>query len=288
MCRGAADGTCVAVQPIMSSLRFSVVAAWPVALLLAIMSLAGVLAPGIYAREAAPWAAQAIGQDWFDLLIAAPVIAWCGVRARTGGYRWMVLLAGAYAYIVYELVLYAFAVHFNALFLVYCATLGLASFALIATIGELGRRVELVDRSAAHAAGGWLVAIGALFGALWLAEDVPAVLRGQPPASLVETGLATNPVHVIDLSFILPAHIVAGVLLWRRDRRGALFAPIVLAFGVLMSASIGGMMLQIRIAGGEAPAAVIAAMLVVTVVTGGMLWRVLHPRAEHATATAAP
>lgn len=260
----------------MSTTRFGDLAAWPIAGLLAVMSLAGLLAHASYAQELPAWAAQAAGQDWFDLLIAVPCLAICGDRARTGSPRWNVLLAGTYGYVVYELAIYLFAIHFSSLFFVYCATFGLAAFALIAVLGELTRRPEPVEPRAARLAGGWLVAIGGLFMLMWLLEDVPAVMRGQTPASLIETGLFTNPVHVIDLSFVLPAHVIAGVLLWRRRLRGAVYGPVLLAFGTLMSASIGGMMVAIRLAGGVAPLPIAIAMVIVTAISGGLLWRVLR------------
>jgi hypothetical protein len=115
-----------------------------------------------------------------------------------------------------------------------------------------------------------------LFGALWLAEDVPAVLAGTPSPSLAETGLFTNPVHVIDLSLVLPAHIIAGTLLWQGRVKGAVYGPILLSFGVLMSASIAGMLIAIALAGGSAPGPVIGAMLAVALVTAAILWRVAH------------
>jgi hypothetical protein len=266
----------------MKSSKFAVVAAWPVAILLAVVSLGGLLSSA-YARELPAWEAQAIGQDWFDLLIAVPAIAICGFFARSGSYRWSVLLAGAYAYTVYEMVIYAFAVHFNALFLVYCATLGLAGYALIALVIDLARRVEPVDRRGAHLAGGFLIIVGSLFALLWLAEDVPAVVRGQAPQSLVDTGLFTNPVHVIDLAFVLPAHVLAGVWIWRGRRAGELFAPIVLAFGVLMAASIGGMMVVMRGSVG-----VIAAMFTVASISAAALGRVLRRSRSAAGRTALP
>lgn len=271
--------------------RFALLAAWPVAVLLAVMSLGGMLTDA-YAREAPAWVAQAIGQDWFDLLIAAPWIAICGIAARHS-YRWRMLLAGAYAYVVYEVFIYVFAVHFNALFLLYCATLGLAAFALIALLGELRADVRATDRAVdargAHIGGAFLVGLGAVFALMWLAEDVPAVLANTPPASLVETGLFTNPVHAIDLSFVLPAHIVVGVLLWRRRDTGYVYAPVVLAFGIVMAASIGGMMLQIGLAGGDAPMPVIAAMFAIAAATAIVFVRVVNGRrASRACSSAAP
>ena len=256
------------VAPTMR-MRFSLTASWLVALLLAVISLGG-LAGDAYARETAAWAAQGIGQDWFDLLIAAPWLALCGYLARTGSWRWCVLLAGGYAYAIYELAIYAFGIHFNALFLVYCAALGLSMFAFIAIGAELSRVTPRIGRRGSHLGGAFLVGLGAIFAALWLAEDVPAVLRNTPSSALAETGLFTNPVHVIDLSFVLPAHIIVGVLLWRRRPTGELYGPILLAFGVVMSASIGGMMLVI---GGALP--VVAIMFAIAAATALVLARVL-------------
>ncbi|NVB79875.1 MAG: hypothetical protein HOV81_15875, partial [Kofleriaceae bacterium] len=183
---------------------FGIQAAIPVALLLAVVSLGGLLVPAMYARETPAWVAQAVGQDWFDLLVVVPWLVICGIASRRGSYRWGVLLAGTYAYTVYEALIYAFAIHFNALFLVYCATLGVAAFGLIAQLRVLGQRSVSISRRPARAAAAFLVAVGVAFALLWLAEDIPAVLKGPSPA-LAETGLLTNPVHVIDLSFVLPA-----------------------------------------------------------------------------------
>jgi hypothetical protein len=266
----------------------AVAAAWPIAALLAVISLGGLLVPAVYAREAPAWVAQAIGQDWFDLVVAAPCVAIAGVLARRS-HRWRAILAGAYAYVAYELVIYAFAVHMNALFLLYCATLGGASFALIALVGDLraqAPRLEL-DRGGARLAGAYLIAIGAVFALLWLGEDVPAMLRHEAPESLVATGLATNPVHVIDLSFVLPAHVIVGVLAWRG--RDQVLARVVLAFGVLMAASIGGMMVVIRMQGGPGATPVIAAMFAVAAASALVLARATLGRwRPSATSPASP
>ncbi|NVB81168.1 MAG: hypothetical protein HOV81_22420, partial [Kofleriaceae bacterium] len=133
------------------------------------------------------------------------------------------------------------------------------------------------------AAAAFLVAVGVAFALLWLAEDIPAVLTGPSPA-LAETGLFTNPVHVIDLSFVLPAFLVAAVQLWRRRSDGFLYAPVLLAFGAVMAASIAGMMVVIRLSGGVAPIAVIAVMTAVTIVATAMwCWTARRLHGAHAT-----
>jgi hypothetical protein len=86
---------------------------------------------------------------------------------------------------------------------------------------------------------GWaLIAIALLFGALWLSEDVPALLNGTTPQSLVDQGVITNPVHVLDLAFFLPAVIVVSVLWLRGNARAATVAPSFLVFLLLTGVPI--------------------------------------------------
>ncbi len=109
--------------------------AWPLAVLFALMSLADLVIPSVYARETTEWTLQGKGQDWFDLVVVVPLLVAAAARAQS--YRASVVLAGAYAYVVYELFIYAFALHFGPLFLVYCATLDRAAFAFLAEVATL-------------------------------------------------------------------------------------------------------------------------------------------------------
>ena len=164
---------------------FFVVASFAVALLMTVASLGGILLPATYSQESVNWAAQAIGQDWVDLLMAVPWLAISAALVLNGSRRALYLLAGGLLYTLYEFVIYGLAVHFNSLFLLYCAVLGLAFFALM----EIATRLERDDAprsqasAPAKAAGTFLLVVATLFGALWLSDIVPAVVRGTIPRS---------------------------------------------------------------------------------------------------------
>jgi hypothetical protein len=238
-------------------------AAWAVGALLAATSIGGLLLPSTYARETASWRAQGIGQDGFDLLVVVPVLLAAGALAdRSRGAR--VLLGGALLYAAYSFVLYAFDVHFNSLFLVYCAGLGASVLSLARFLAEEVRDPGPAPASGpARAGGALLLASSLLFALLWLSDVVPALARGTAPASLAEGGFFTNPVQVLDLSLVLPAMAASGVSLWRGGTVGRAVAPVMLAFGVLMPLAIVAMIVSMRhhgVPAGLGPALPLAAL----------------------------
>lgn len=226
---------------------FAVRAAPVLASLVALTALGGILLPSTYARETATWAAQGVGQDWVNLLVAVPWMALSGVGAARGSRRALLLLGGGLVYLVYGFLAYAFAVHFNALFLLYCAVLGLSFFAL-ASLGGILHDSDVpswfaAERIPVRLAGVTQLVVGAMFALVWLSEVLPALLRGVPPPSVVEAGLLTNPVHVLDLSLLLPGLMLSGSALLRRRPLGLALSPLLLGFAALMMSAIGGMVL---------------------------------------------
>lgn len=232
------------------------------ALLFAVMSLAGLVGARTYQYEAPAWLEQAIAQDWFDLVVACPALVAAAIWAGRGSRRGLIVYAGTLLFAVYTAAIYAFAVHLNAVFLVYCAALGIALYTLIVALWRLWQAragLQIADRVPHRAAGGLLIGVGVAFSLLWLAQLIPAAIHDTVPAELAATGLATNPVHVIDLSFILPLHVIAGVALWRMKSVLGLLGPVMLVFGALMAASIAFLAAR---AGGMPVAVVVGALSV--------------------------
>ncbi len=219
--------------------RFAAIASLVIAALVAFASIGGIASPVVYARETTAWRIQGIAQDWANLLFAVPVLVASAILVLRGSRRARLVLGGGLVYTAYAFAIYAFAVHFNPLFLVYCGALGGSLYALAALVLELDDvRSWFDERVPYRLAGGFEMACAALFALLWLAQIVPAVVRDIPPVELAEAGLLTNPVHVLDLTIVLPAMFVGGWFLWHRRAGGYAAVPIFLGFGALMAAAI--------------------------------------------------
>lgn len=126
------------------------------------------------------------------------------------------------SFTAYNYAIYAFSIHFGPLFLVWVAVLGLSIFALIGGLATADLPT-IKQRFAGRAMPGrawFLIVVAALFVLLWLAQIVPDLLAGRPSRSASDWNVPTNPVHVLDLAFFLPAVITSGVLLLRRHPFG--------------------------------------------------------------------
>lgn len=242
------------------------------ALFMIAASLAGLLLP-MYARETASLAAQGVGQDAVDLFVAAPFLLAMSWLARRGSTRALLLLGGGLAYTAYTYAVFAFGVHFNAMFLVYCAALGTSVYGLLSIVRRAGVAIEGGPRRFAA----WTqIGIAALFALLWLSEIVPALLSGSEPRVVGEEGLLTNPVHVLDLALFLPALVLSGVQLLRGRPLGDLLSPIMLTLALLMSIAIAGMVVAVRAQDLPADVAVVFAFAIVAALCAAALWGLLR------------
>jgi hypothetical protein len=177
-----------------------VFASLAIAALVTLTSLLGLLTSWPYQQETQNWTLQARGQD-IGNLIAVVVLIVSTIRMRDGSFRATQLWIGTLFYLLYAYVIYAFAVHFGRLFLVYVAILSLVVYTLIAALRS-SARPSGYPLGATHVFAAWVpIGTGALFTLLWLSELVPASMSGQLSPSTAAAGLIVNPVHVIDLSY---------------------------------------------------------------------------------------
>lgn len=248
------------------------------AILLVIVSVVGLFFPNTYSNETPNWTAQAVGQDMFDLLILVPFLIVAAIFIQRKSRIALLLWSGVIFYLIYSFVIYCFAVHFNRLFIFYCLILGLSFYSFVYfLISQLKEDVAewFEEKVPAKVVGIYLIVIACVFYMLWLSEVVPVLIAGSAPENLFEIGLMTNPVHVLDLSIVLPGFLMVGILLLRKEPLGLLLAPTVLVFMFLMDLTICALNIVMRARGLEAGYGISAAMGVLTLVSLILLIRYL-------------
>lgn len=210
------------------------------AFLVLLASASGILFKSIYARETLSWALQGIAQDIVNL-IAVVVLCIAAYFVNKGSIQAFLVWSGVLLYLLYAYSIYAFDVHFNSLFLVYVAILGLSFYALVDGVIQMHFNDLQASFSAnplARVVSVFFLILGIVFCLLWLREDVTALVTGVIPPSVTEANLPTNPVHILDVGLYLPAMLITAVLLWRKKLLGFLLAGPLLVFSALMGTAI--------------------------------------------------
>jgi hypothetical protein len=237
--------------------------------------LTGLLVPSIY-RDPAVLLPQNLGTDVVTLCLAVPLLAVTTIALGKGSARARLLWLGALGYLVYAYGMYALGVRWNQLFLVYVALFGLALFAFI--IGLVGTdavelRARLAGRVPARAVAAYLVLIALMVAALWLAEELRALVAGVVPPSVVQTETPTNVVHVFDLGVVLPAMVVAAVMLLRDRPWGYVLAGVLLVKATTIGLWVVVMIWFSARQGLATPAAYTGFFVLLTALGGVLAWR---------------
>jgi hypothetical protein len=171
--------------------------------------------------------------------------------ASKGSRQGLLLFGGVLAYIMYSYVIYAFGVHFNRFFLLYCSTLGLSLYAFIIFMRGV-RHLEMdrwFQRAPEKPVSIFLVLVALVFYGLWFSTVLPATFGDSIPQEISDNDFLVNPIHVIDLAFALPALLIGAVQIWKKRSLGYLIASLALVFMVLLTIALAAMMVMLVIRG---------------------------------------
>lgn len=218
----------------------------PIGILIVISSCFGILHPSIYSKETTDWYAQTVGQDFSNLFCVVPLLFISAFFASKGSRICTIIWLGAMITNVYSFVIYAFALHFNFLFHVYCAILGLSLYSVLYFFNrnkDVSFKSWFKGSIPIKSVGVFLIVLSSLFAMLWLSDSLPALLQNRTPDSITKAGLLTNPVHVLDFSFYLPLMILSGVQLIEKRSIGYLLAPAMILFAALTTLNIISLMI---------------------------------------------
>jgi hypothetical protein len=95
--------------------------------------------------------------------------------------------------------------------------------------------------------GGFLILMAAAVGLMWLGMIVPPLIKGKAPLSLEH--YSTLVIQAMDLGLLLPAAILAGVLLIKQKSFGYLLAPVIIFKVATLLTAITAMALTMLRAG---------------------------------------
>ena len=160
------------------------------------------------------------------------------------------------------------------LFIIYCLTLGLAFYAFLYFLfSQFNKPIAswFTDKIPVKTIGIYLIILAGLFYLLWLSEIIPANLSNTTPSTITESGLIINPVHVLDLSVVLPGLMIVAILLLKRKPLGLLLVPAALTFGILMDITIGSLVIVMNIKGMETDLSLAVIMGCMALFTLGLL-----------------
>ncbi len=176
---------------------------------------------GIYRNDSVIRATANKGADAVTLALALPLLVVSLVLVRRRSLRGRLLLFGVLVWFLYNSASLALGTGFNELFLVYVGLMSASLFAFVLAFRSI-RPEELARQLGSGPPRRGLTIFMFLIGlvtlVVWLEAPLTSLIRNQPPGVLEHS--TTLITHAIDLAIILPAAILAGLLILRRDPLG--------------------------------------------------------------------
>ena len=195
-----------------------------------------ILGQGLYRNDTLFVAGNNQGSDLVTIFLGLPLLATSLVYSLKGSMRGRLMLLGTLGFFLYVGSSYALgAVAYNELFLIYVALFSASLFAFVEVFSSFDAeslRAGLSDSIPRRWPGGFMVASGVVTLAIWLIEPVGALISGETPKSLdTHTTLFTN---ALDIAVIVPAALVAGLMILRRRPFGYVIAFSLLVLEALL------------------------------------------------------
>ena len=173
------------------------------------------------------------GNDWITLVAAVPLLSLALLHTGGESVRARLLVLGMAGYAVYNYAFYLFGAALNVFFPLY-----VVSFLLgVLTLGRFQSHLDITvvadsfRRDApVRLVGGYLVFVAVGLAVVWLGMWGAYAFAGRPTPIEPE---AFKIVAALDLTLMVPALAVGGVLLWRRRSWGYVIATIAATQGAL-------------------------------------------------------
>ncbi len=219
---------------------------------------------GLYFYDTTSMADQAQANDLITLLVGLPILAVSGWLAFRGSLRGQLLLTGTVGYFLYTYMSMTMLTAFNALFLVYVALFGLSFYAFVLCMMSFDMKT-LREHFAAYLPRRWvaglLFVMAVFLTVLWLGVTLGPVLQNEI-AALDNT--TTFVIQAMDLVFIVPLAVLAGILLLRRSAWGYLLTSVFVIKVAVLGLAVAAMGINQSLAGSADSLAMVIIFLIIT------------------------
>lgn len=205
---------------------------------------------GLYQFESVTMAAQAKAQDIVTIFLGIPLLIISLSLTKRGLLKGRLLLAGTLGYFLYTYASYSFLAMYNPMFLIYVILLSTSFFAFTLTmmsfdLKRLSSRFQ--PQTPIKFIGYFLIFLAIIIALMWLGRIVNPLRAGIVPAELGH--YTTLVIQALDFAFVVPAAMLAGLLVLRKKPFGYLLASVVIIKGITMLTAISAMIIGMISAG---------------------------------------
>lgn len=199
---------------------------------------------GLYRNDSISIAAQARAQDIVTIILGVPLLLVSLYLTRRNLLKGKLLLVGTLGYFLYTYVSYSFLSMYNSFFLFYVILMSTSFFAF--TLSIMGINIKNLPASfkktlPVKLLSGFLILIGTAIGLMWVGLILPPLMEGMVPPELEH--YTTLVIQALDLGFVVPVSILAGILLLKRKPFGYLLSSVMYVKGITMLTALTAMII---------------------------------------------
>ncbi|MFK9091027.1 hypothetical protein [Bacillus salipaludis] len=205
---------------------------------------------GLYQHDSISMATQAIAQDYVTLFLGVPLLLFSLYLSGKGLLKGKLLLTGTLGYFLYTYASYSFLAMYNSMFLIYVLLMSLSFFAFTLAMMsfEIPRLpLSFKEKLPVTFIGCFLLAVSFVFGIMWLGKIVPPLFTQRPPVGIEH--YTTLVIQALDLGFVIPLGILAGILLMKRKPFGYLLSSIIIIKQITLLTALTAMVVLQILAG---------------------------------------
>lgn len=202
---------------------------------------------GIYARDSLSMGSQAVAQDFVTIILGVPLLIISLLLLNKKSAKGICLLTGTLGYFLYTYASYSFLIVYNPLYLVYVLIMILSFYSFILSMNHMnkgGIMNNFSEKFPVKSMGRFMWIVAVMLGGLWLGRILPTVMNGTAPINLEH--YSTLGIQTLDLGFVVPASLVAGYLLSKRNKWGYILSVVLVIKAVTMTAAVSAMTILMR------------------------------------------